>query len=75
MERTFKVPASWMRVSVLGPYRIEPCINPKCPTERASREWLFYRLTRRGEHVSDHGDRRGAMYAAMRLIEKEREHV
>lgn len=66
-KKTFKVPARWMKPTVIGGYRIEPKVNPRCPTERVTKAWLFYRLSKDGVHISDHGDFAGAAYAAGRL--------
>jgi len=65
MTRYISVPAAWMKVDVIGPYRVEPQVNARWYNGgKVSRSDLFYRVTRDGRIVSDHGDRRGARLAA-----------
>lgn len=64
--RTYKVPASWMRVTTVGSYRVVPLVNANCRSGHPKREDLFYRVMRGTEIVSDHGDRSGAILAAFK---------
>lgn len=63
-KKMFKVPARWLKPTVIGSFRIQPMVNQRCPTERVTKAWLFYRLFKNGVHISDHGDFAGAAYAA-----------
>ena len=72
-KRTFKVPAKWMTVTKVGPYLVVPQVNARCPTERVTKAWLFYRLMRGEKFISDHGDRAGAIMTAIAYVDGEPE--
>lgn len=65
MTAMFRVPASWMKETVIGGYRIEPLINSASVIgERVTKADLFYRLHHPSGTTTDHGSRDGAIYAA-----------
>jgi hypothetical protein len=60
-----------MEPTYVGSYTVQAHVDASCTRVRPSKDDLFYRITQAGKHVSDHGDRDGALYAAYRLWNNE----